>query len=397
MRKILILLLIFTYSTSFSAVRTTVKNGNWNDPCTWSLTCTAGSVPAINDIITINHTVTMNVDVTVTNGGTLTISSSGNLIDDGNLRLLTIGDGSGSAPQGTFTVNGHATIGTLYSEKSNIVIGSNGMTINCKLSTVNNTQVTISGPMIIKGGWLLNQGNITASGSGSVEVWGCADGSNGSWNGVTVLYCIRDTQGIVSSACNVPCGNINAITNATNCKNVVFPVEWLDINISNPKNNFQLQLDWILGFENNNTGFWIQSSEDGITFKNIKYESSLGNTNQVRKYSKIIDNDGSAYKYFRIQQIDYDGRTSYSSIIHYNSNNVDVIFNYNTNNKILKIETSDTNYNGFIINSIGQTIFCFQSSESYFETSLDYLNPGFYTLQIVNSNGLLINKKILVN
>src|SRR5687768_16427385 len=75
------LLLLFAASSAYGVTYTTVRNGNWTDPCTWYAGC-SGTIPTTNpiaaaDTINVNHVVTFNTGTPLVNLGTLRIQMVG--------------------------------------------------------------------------------------------------------------------------------------------------------------------------------------------------------------------------------------------------------------------------------------------------------------------------------
>jgi hypothetical protein len=79
MKKIYTLTLLCLSVLTATAQITSVANGNFYYPTTWSCMCvpTSGT-----DDLTINHTVTLNNDLQLLAGGSITINSSGSLLQD---------------------------------------------------------------------------------------------------------------------------------------------------------------------------------------------------------------------------------------------------------------------------------------------------------------------------
>lgn len=94
----------------------------------------------------------------------------------------------------------------------------------------------------------------------------------------------------------------------------LLPVELIDFNIVSKKK--ALNLTWQTASEVNNAGFELQRSSDGKNFQNIIFVEGKGNTNEQQEYS-YADKElrsGQLY-YYRLKQIDYDGRFEYSEVI----------------------------------------------------------------------------------
>jgi hypothetical protein len=78
------------------------------------------------------------------------------------------------------------------------------------------------------------------------------------------------------------------------------------------------QLKWQTLTEVNNRGFEIQRSADGINFTKIDFVNSLtpsGNSSDVLRYTFDDSKPFSTVSYYRLKQIDKDGKWAYSNII----------------------------------------------------------------------------------
>lgn len=77
-------------------------------------------------------------------------------------------------------------------------------------------------------------------------------------------------------------------------------------------------LSWTTLTETNNTGFELLRSADGIQFEKIAFiatKAENGNSNQTLNYQFKDQSPLQANNYYRLKQIDKDGRTSLSSIV----------------------------------------------------------------------------------
>lgn len=75
-----------------------------------------------------------------------------------------------------------------------------------------------------------------------------------------------------------------------------------------------VKLDWVTGSEVNNHLFQIQRSQDGILWHTISIIPGAGNSSQHLYYSEIDETPLAGISYYRLQQIDYDGTSSFSAI-----------------------------------------------------------------------------------
>ena len=74
-------------------------------------------------------------------------------------------------------------------------------------------------------------------------------------------------------------------------------------------------IKWVTASEINNDFFVVQKSSDGTLFSDVKSVRGNGNSNKRREYFISDENSLSGLTYYRIKQVDFDGKTNYSEII----------------------------------------------------------------------------------
>jgi hypothetical protein len=80
-------------------------------------------------------------------------------------------------------------------------------------------------------------------------------------------------------------------------------------------NTSDVVLSWKTDFENNNRGFDIQRSNDGINWYNVGNLNGAGQSTTVKTYS-FTDHQLAPGKYFyRLRQNDFDGKSTYSGVV----------------------------------------------------------------------------------
>lgn len=90
------------------------------------------------------------------------------------------------------------------------------------------------------------------------------------------------------------------------------PVEWADFTVA--KVNGQAHLNWSTFVEIDNDHFEVERSFDGENFTSIGRRAGHGNSSVVNTYS-FVDGDAlSGTVYYRIKQVDIDGKFSYSPV-----------------------------------------------------------------------------------
>ncbi len=76
-----------------------------------------------------------------------------------------------------------------------------------------------------------------------------------------------------------------------------------------------VQLNWATATEKNNSHFDIQRSNDGINFENITKVIGKGNSSSINNYSYTDINVPSNNLYYRLQQVDVNGKATLSAVI----------------------------------------------------------------------------------
>ncbi|MEI6507720.1 MAG: T9SS type A sorting domain-containing protein [Bacteroidota bacterium] len=100
------------------------------------------------------------------------------------------------------------------------------------------------------------------------------------------------------------------------------PVVLIDFSATKIKND--VELNWTTASEINNKGFDIERSVDGKTFEKINFVKGKGNAVSVNSYQFTDVStplDMTKVLYYRLKQIDFDGKFSFSKIVEVNLNN----------------------------------------------------------------------------
>ena len=93
----------------------------------------------------------------------------------------------------------------------------------------------------------------------------------------------------------------------------IVPVEMIIFKATKTSNGVLLK--WSTSVEQNNRGFEIQRSRDGVNFVKIGFVEGRGTTITIQEY-KFLDHPTESGKiYYRLKQMDFSGRFNYSEII----------------------------------------------------------------------------------
>lgn len=93
---------------------------------------------------------------------------------------------------------------------------------------------------------------------------------------------------------------------------IVLSVDFLSFSAIVKGNTTALQ--WSTARENNSSHFIVQHSINGLVYDSIGKVSASGNTNTVKNYPFLHLNPASGNNYYRLKQMDRNGRYTYSSV-----------------------------------------------------------------------------------
>ena len=162
------------------------------------------------------------------------------------------------------------------------------------------------------------------------------------------------------------------------------------------------RLYWSTANESNNEGFQIEKSKNGIQFESIGFVKSSGEIDGDYVFDDIDPWTGS--NYYRLKQIDFDGNSKYSHIIHLvrqSSFDFRIVENPFRQTLYIEIDSNtdiDANISIFAIN--GQIVYeqdhFIKSGSSELQFDLNSINSGNYIVRFFNKKDkTFLTKKIV--
>jgi len=210
----------------------------------------------------------------------------------------------------------------------------------------------------------------------------------------------------IFGASNTPSNTTGTYTfcGSTGLGSTFLPVEIISFRAFEQNN--KVILNWTTASESNNSYFEIERSINGNQYLPIGRIAGAGTTSQITHYSFTDLAPFTATNYYRLKQVDIDGRYKYSVILRIKlDSKLKKAVNISPNPVSDKINiriSSDAATNGGIriINASGQTIY--QQSESLVNgenlftiKSLQNLPNGIYTVQ-VEIDGDIFSTKFII-
>lgn len=176
--------------------------------------------------------------------------------------------------------------------------------------------------------------------------------------------------------------------------NSLLPVSFTGFKAS--KNNNTALLQWSTLSETNNKGFAVERSADGNKWSEILFVNSLAGTGSIKNnYSATDLLPLKGKNYYRIRQVDLDGKISYSPVQNLDFENSSKIFSVypnpvqtNMNIKLGSIEGAAANY--YLVNAEGKIVLTGSFSRQLsFTTQVIHVSKlahGTYMLMLVDGS-----------
>ncbi len=179
-------------------------------------------------------------------------------------------------------------------------------------------------------------------------------------------------------------------------KTSVLPVQWLSFNAD--KINSLTSLKWSTASEKNTSHYIIQKSLNAIEFTNIGNVNAANYSTNISTYQFIDKNENSGIVYYRLLQMDLDGKKSYYKLISVNNLVAKQIKIYpNPATDQITIENTNLNAIGFsLINSVGNFILSTSLNSGVNNLSLLNLPSGVYFFKTNSEDNKTISSGTIV-
>lgn len=203
----------------------------------------------------------------------------------------------------------------------------------------------------------------------------------------TVPTCTGAVQLTWSGHTNASCGG--TVCNALQVFTVL-PVELTRFDVD--KTADAAILSWATASEKNNDKFIIERSNDGMEYEQIGEVSGNGTTNETKTYKHIDNNPSLGVNYYRLKQVDFDGKYEYSPInsIEINTANEIAVFPTvfsESLNISLPEQIIDEDVSISIFNMQGANVFTSNiQGNTMNKLTIPSLSPGQYILHVGNGN-----------
>ncbi len=161
---------------------------------------------------------------------------------------------------------------------------------------------------------------------------------------------------------------------------LLFVFVFLNANAQDPplpvvyKQNLEIskgKLVWETASESNNLGFYVLCSKDGESFKEVGFVEGLNKPSYYEFEVKDFD------CYFKLKQVDYDGKVEFSKMVLKRSSEKDISIYPNPFNQNIFVPNSELE----IYDEKGQLLFKTSGKQ---QLNLSFLKNGIYFLKTEN-------------
>ena len=229
---------------------------------------------------------------------------------------------------------------------------------------------------------------ISYSTPGSTSTWALFTSAmlpTGAENQSSLRFRWRYTTSVSNTPCNEFAGNYRVDDFKVSA--VTLPIELVKFSVSTQPTR-QVLLSWQTATERDNALFAIERSTDGTRFTEIGRIAGAGNSVEIQDYQFTDPAPAKGTNYYRLRQVDVDGRFSYSSV-------VTAVLDETGNVRVtptpasdhLQVQLEDTSEEGIqwkLYDYIGRTVLSGTEAADISSFSLDVspLAQGAYTLSI---------------
>ncbi len=432
-KTVYLLLLVATFSPLSAVQYTTVGDGLWTNPLTWS-----GGVPPLpigtNDTVNINHLVVLSSDLNINPGGMVNINQPSGILDMTGFSVFNQSNGGGLTfgglnvfgqlicnyirnypfswifiePSGIITLTGNFdNLGDVYISGT---LGLNSGDFNHRsgdlwifsggdmvLSNGNfNNYSTIrnlfpSSCIRLIGGSFINHRGGIVSGNGGVTATINIDNSVnpiGNWTGAT--WCAG------GAAFNVPL----ALEDCTGPCNSPLQVELVDFDAVVQENGY-VKIFWATQTEINSNHFIIERTSDLQNFEVVATVQAAGMSQDLLSYQTVDVAPGKGMVHYRISEMDQEGSlTVYGQMvsIFVESPEQEFILFPNPATDHVSVKIDDAQLEGahvIVVDQMGAVVIDRSMVSSQETINLSEFSSGIYFVGIKRGSKMVTRKLLL--
>ncbi|UOQ99394.1 T9SS type A sorting domain-containing protein [Hymenobacter sp. 5317J-9] len=153
-----------------------------------------------------------------------------------------------------------------------------------------------------------------------------------------------------------------------------------------------IALDWATAMEKNSAYFEVQRSTDSETFRAIEKVQALGTSTTTHTYTTLDRAPLAGLNYYRLRQVDADGKESYSSVVSARWSAVAAVELYpNPSSDKVYLNGLDGTVRFRVLNEMGKTLMTGETTGAA-GVSVQALPAGMYLLELVTEGGRTVQR-----
>ncbi|OFX81937.1 MAG: hypothetical protein A2X12_00565 [Bacteroidetes bacterium GWE2_29_8] len=369
-------------------------------------------------VIIVDNNITINSTITQSNEQNYIVTNHDNTYTEKGFLIKNVESNIEEFPVGTISSYTPCYIG------NNTVLGGNIFKVRVYDGVYYNRN---SGGLIANiDHWINKTWEITPIGTPNVSI-------NLKWNATEHGFAFNDLTAKMMSNSGPPSGTWEEVANspsgATYCGNGVYSL--LTNNVTHfsgkgimddnlqplpvaitmfdaIKNNKVVDILWQTVTEINNDYFTIEKTTDLNYWEILKNVKGAGNSNSIKNYKITDDNPSAGYNYYRLKQIDFDGKQSITNPIKiyfeqqiFDENKIKINWAKEYNKLNIINLSPESNYTILIYDMTGRQIISqtkYSNSQGFIDFNLNNLEivKGVYNIIIIGNNGITVNVKVLI-
>jgi Secretion system C-terminal sorting domain len=179
---------------------------------------------------------------------------------------------------------------------------------------------------------------------------------------------------------------------------VALGVDLKSLNATKTSDN-KVQLAWQTASEKNNSGFEIQRSGDGKAWAKIGFMKGMGTTSVEQNYS-FMDVAPLSTNYYRLRQLDFDGKETYSNVVNVaigKVGNVIKVYPNPIQQKTAIVELNDAweNIEIKVYNAFGAVVKQQKANSNTVTLDLNALAKGIYFIEAAKDNVRFVERVVI--
>jgi Secretion system C-terminal sorting domain len=238
--------------------------------------------------------------------------------------------------------------------------------------------------------------SVYASVTGSVITGIGSDGTSSPGAPTTITYsgCVKTLTITYRTGANAqPNPSIQLVSIGDMNWNDPMPVNLLFFQTESQQTG--VSLAWRTSEETNNSHFDVEHSTNAQSFEAIGRVGGQGNSDALNNYTFTHDSPRLGINYYRLKQVDFDGKFEYSRIesVYFDGSGSFRVYPNPTSDRLTVELPKDTEVSKLeLLDIVGRSLRQFNSRE---EVSLRSVPVGQYWLRVQTTNGLVLKQMVL--